>query len=116
MASAFDSAGEASVDLGEVSELVEDGLVLFAAECGDHACEVTDGRDLWAEPLADRFSRRRASEVVVAPARARRLGDDLEFARGGVQVDERLVLDRRFVDGECLAVGALGAELFERDR
>ncbi|MEJ7567987.1 MAG: hypothetical protein WKF41_06950 [Gaiellaceae bacterium] len=76
---------ERSLECLEAAEGEELRHVGFAAEGGEHSCEVGGRRDRGAEALADRFSGRCAAEVVVAAARAGRLGDDLELARRAVQ-------------------------------
>ena len=76
---------ERSLERLEAAEGKELRHVGFTAEGGEHSCEVGGRRDRGPETPADRFSRRRAPEVVVAPTRTGRLGDDLELARRAVQ-------------------------------
>ena len=87
----------------------------FAAEGGEHAREVGGRGDRGPQALADRLSCRRAAEIVVAAARARRLGNDLELARGAAQLERRLLTDGRFVEGDRLLVDAGSVEVFERE-
>ena len=95
---------------------MERGEVLFAAEGGEHAREVADRGDPGSQPLADRLAGRRAPEVVVAAAGAGRLGDDLELPRRTAERDQRLVADRRLLEGESPAVDALCTQVIEGER
>ena len=63
--------------------------VLLAAEGGEHARVVVERGDRGAEAAAERFAAGAAAQVVVA-ARPGRLGDDLQLARVGLQLEHRL--------------------------
>src|SRR6266545_316685 len=57
----------ADLQLGEPAHVEQLGHVLFSAERGEHAREVTDGGDGRAEPLADVLPGGGAAQVLVAP-------------------------------------------------
>src|SRR6266545_1372888 len=111
--SAFDLADEAALEFRERAELLEWRFVLFAAEGGEHAGEVADRGDSGAEASADRFAGGGASEVVVAPAGAGRLGDDLQLPCVRPELEHRLP-GETLVEVRPLAVREAGVEVVER--
>src|SRR5439155_3987006 len=90
----LDHAGAAAFELGDSAELHELGQSLLVPESGEHAREVADRCDGGAAAAAEWFAAGGSAEVRVA-ARAGRLGDDLDLAVRGLELehgarDERL--------------------------
>jgi hypothetical protein len=81
---------------------------------GEHPRKVADRGNPRAKGFADRFAGGGAAEVVVAAAGARRLGDDLQLAGFGLQLEHGLP-GQIAVEPRPLAVGKAGVEVVERE-
>jgi hypothetical protein len=114
--SAFDGAAaaeltaESALELHHAAEAEQGGDLVLAFERAEHAGEVARGGDLRACAAAERLATGVAAEVVV-PVAAGGLGDELELAGAGVQLDHRVAHAGEI---ELLAVGATGVEVVER--
>jgi hypothetical protein len=89
-ASEAELVSEAVFELGEAPHGVESGKVGVAAEGGEHAREIGCRGDRRTKTLADRLPRGRATQVVVAPARAGRLGDDPKLSLSAAEPKQDL--------------------------
>ena len=103
------AAAEFAVELDQAAEAEQCGDVVLALECAEHAGEVAGGGDLRAKALAEGLAACVAAEVVVA-ARADRLGDELQLAGAGVQLDHRA---GQVAEVERLVRRAAGVEIVE---
>ena len=114
-ASALEGAAKATFELAQAAELLERGHVLLAAACSERArspIEATEGRSpLPIGALSPRAASRRNRRGC-----RRRLGDDLQLALRVMERDQRLLADRRLGEDDPLAVDALCAQIFERER
>ena len=84
--SELDAAADLVLDLDQPLEDIEWLAVLFAVEGGQHPRVIVDGGHSRPQTLPERRSLRPPTQVVVA-LRARRLGDDLQLARLGIELE-----------------------------
>ena len=111
--SALDAAGAGSFELGDASELHELRAVLLVGEGGEHAGEVADRGDGWADAAAEWFAGGGAAEVVVA-AGAGRLRHELQLPVPRLELVHRLGGKRHGGQRELAAVRAPRLQLSQR--
>src|SRR5438034_71913 len=79
-----------------------------------HPRQVRDRSDIRPQPLADVLTGGRPTQILVAAARPRRLGDELQLPRPRAQPDHPLPGERLFVQREAPPVNPSGLQVLER--
>ncbi len=103
------------LEFGKDAELAKRFEVLLAAEGGAHAGEVADRSDLGAQAASERLTGGGAAQIVVATASAFWLGDDLELADAGLELENRAAREALF-EREVGPLGMASVEVGQSER